>query len=235
MDENSDLIIAQEFDWLIKNEPTFRTNRNECIGKVGRTDGGEDIIIKIAFPEYYPFIRPDVYVVTNITHPNITSKQQLELQMLDAWEPTYRVKDILHSTRQLFLKSRPKEVAPVKQVNRTSSVESEILKVQQQINEITKQINASKAEKLSNAGVQSLAVGSMKISKKLDIECQILAINDLLTILEMKFEEAGIEQTDFFRLYRKYSRELYLQHKELEKTEDNNNVSVEKTERPLAN
>lgn len=235
MDENPDLILARELNWLMSNEPTFRTSKNECIGKVGRTDGGEDIIVKIVFPQFYPFMKPDVYVVTKLAHPNINSNQLLDLEILDMWEPTYRIKDILHSTRQLFLHSRPKVIETVKTTTQPSSVESEIMKVQKEINDVTKQINSRKAEQLSNAGVQSMAVGSLKITRKMDIECQILAITDLLSILEIKFEEAGIEQTDFFRLYRKYNREYYLQHKELEQLEDNDNVKIEKTQRPIAN
>ena len=52
MSDNPDLIIAQELDWIMRNEPTFSVNGNEFIGKVGRAPNGEDIIINIIVNDF---------------------------------------------------------------------------------------------------------------------------------------------------------------------------------------
>ncbi|MHA2277971.1 MAG: ubiquitin-conjugating enzyme E2 variant, partial [Candidatus Kariarchaeaceae archaeon] len=215
MSENPDLIIAQELDWIMRSEPTFSVNGNQFTGKVGRAPDGEDIIINIIVPEYYPFIKPEVKVLTNITHPNIAPDKTLDLQLLDMWDPNYRLKDIITSTRRLFIKSA-KSVSHVSTSQAVPSrSEQEILGVQSEIAEYNRKINELKAKNLKNAGISSFAVGSMQISKKLDLECQLLALDDLIELLEIKFEEADIDQTDFFRLYRKYRREWYIQNLEL--------------------
>ncbi|MFV2015037.1 MAG: ubiquitin-conjugating enzyme E2 variant [Candidatus Heimdallarchaeota archaeon] len=235
MSENPDLIIAQELDWIMRNEPTFSVNGNQFIGKVGRAPDGEDIIISIIVPEYYPFIKPEVKVVTNISHPNINPDRILDLQLLDMWEPNYRMKDIITSTRRLFVKSSKSiSIVSAPQVAPSRS-EQEIVEKQNEIAEYNKKINELKAAKLKNAGVNSIAVGSMQISRKFDLECQILALNDLVELLEVKFEEAEIDQTDFFRLYRRYRREGYIQSAELNKLIGEKNDYIKKTQRPITN
>lgn len=237
MSLNTDLILAQEFEWITRNEPTFRINGNQFTGKVGRTPDGEDIMISISVAEYYPIVRPEVTVIANIQHPNIDADKTLNLQMLDMWEPSYRVKDIIASTRRLFVKSgksiRPLAVQHSASVS--SPVEQEITLVQQQIADYNRKINDLKASKLKSAGVSSFAVGSMKISRKLDLECQLLALNELILLLEDKFEGADIDQTDFFRLYRKYTKEMYMQNAELKELTGENYDYVEKTKRPITN
>lgn len=235
MSDNPDLIIAQELDWIMRNEPTFSVNGNEFIGKVGRAPNGEDIIINIVIPEYYPFIKPEIKVITNISHPNITANRSLDLQLLDVWEPNYRMKDLITSTRRLFVKSsKSVSISSTPQATPSRS-EKEIVETQNEIAEYNRKINELKAEKLKNAGISSFAVGSMQISRKLDLECQSLALNDLVELLEVKFEEAEIDQTDFFRLYRKYRREWYIQYSELKQLTGERDDYVKKTQRPITN
>ncbi|MCE7736355.1 MAG: hypothetical protein GPJ54_15850 [Candidatus Heimdallarchaeota archaeon] len=235
MSDNPDLIIAQELDWIVRNEPTFSVNGNQFTGKVGRAPDGEDIIISIIVPEYYPFIKPEVKVITNISHPNINSDRSLDMQLLDMWEPNYRMKDIITSTRRLFVKSSKSISIASTPQSTPSRSEQEIIEIQNEIAEYNRKINELKAAKLKSAGIDSIAVGSMQISHKLDLECQILALNDLVELLEVKFEEADIDQTDFFRLYRKYRREWYIQNTELKKLVGERNDYIEKTQRPITN
>lgn len=235
MSDNPDLIIAQELDWIMRNEPTFSVNGNHFTGKVGRAPDGEDIIIDIVVPEYYPFIKPEVKVITHISHPNINSDRTLDIQLLDMWEPNYRMKDIITSVRRLFVKSSKSISIASTPQSAPSRSEQEIIEIQNEIAEYNRKINELKAAKLKSAGVNSIAVGSMQISHKLDLECQILALNDLVELLEVKFEEADIDQTDFFRLYRKYRREWYIQNTELKKLVGEQNDYIKKTQRPITN
>ena len=53
-------------------------------------------------------------------------------------------------------------------------------------------------------------------SEKLMIQAKSIAIADLLSTLDEKFKDGEISPVDFSKLYRKYTKELYLIHKELE-------------------
>jgi len=53
-------------------------------------------------------------------------------------------------------------------------------------------------------------------SEKLMIQAKSIAIADLLSTLDEKFKDGEISPVDFSKLYRKYTKELYLVHKELE-------------------
>ena len=106
MDVDTDKILAQEFDWIFKNEPTFQSSKDTFTGKVLITLSGEDIHITISVPEFYPIIRPAVMVLANIDHPNIDADKTLALQLLDEWEPSYRLKDVISAARRLFIRSK---------------------------------------------------------------------------------------------------------------------------------
>ncbi len=232
MDIDTGKIIAQELDWIFRNEPTFQAHGNAFVGKVGRTASGDDIRIRITLPEFYPVIRPDVNVLTEIRHPNINSNKTLALQLLDEWEPTYRLKDVISTTRRLFIRSRTSITRGVKDISMLEGkLEQEIVSLQKQIAEYNRKIAEIKTDQLQKAGVDVAVGGSFKISRQMDAECQVLAINDLLELITIKFEEADIDQVDFFRLYRKYIRELYIATRELLQIEGPN--YAEKTKRPI--
>lgn len=237
MDLNTDKIIAEEFDFIVRNEPSFNISGNQIVGKVGRTGDGDDILINISFPSFYPVVKPEVFVLNGLKHPNINSDMSLDLQILDEWEPFYRVKDVISSTRRLFIHSRARIVRVSPQISSrplvSTGLENEIGDLQNEIANLNKNINELKTSKLASAGVKSALTGSLPISKELDTECTVMALADLLELLEIKFEEADIDQTDFFRLYRKYVREYYILTQELSKTKVDYNDKITQTKRPI--
>lgn len=234
---DSDKIIAEEYRWIYDNEPTFQINGNVLTGKVGRSPNGESILISISIPEYYPVIKPDVRVITKISHPNIDDGMNLSLQMLDNWDPQFRLKDIIADSRRLFIKSKrsieTKETIQVQDSGSTANVlEGEILNLQRQLSDLNKQITTLKSERLQKAGIQQL--GTVKITEKADLLAMDRALADLLELLEIKFEDADIDQTDFFRLYRKYIKEKYISSHKLAQIEvGKNELSEKETKRPI--
>ncbi len=236
---DSDRIIAEEYRWVFDNEPTFHLNGNVLKGKVGRTPDGDSIVISITVPEFYPIIKPEIKVVTKISHPNIDENMNLSLQMMDEWEPSYRLRDIIANARRLFIKSK-RSIRSIKpslpkrsiQVEASSRLEDEILRLQKQITELNKQITDVKTDKLKQAGIQQSA--AFKVSAFSDLTAQLNALEDLIELLEIKFEDADIDQTDFFRLYRKYIKEKYVCTQKLSKIEvDKNDVSKKNANRPI--
>lgn len=234
MDIDTEKIVAQEFDWVFRNEPTFQLQGNTFTGKIGRTPTGDDIRIKLALPEFYPIMRPTIEVLADISHPNINSDKTLALQLLDEWEPVYRLKDVISAARRLFIRSRTSIKSGIKVIPQVDNrFEQEIISLQKQIGEYNDKITEQKMQQLQEAGIHGAAIGPFKISKELDVECHILALNDLVDLIIIKFEDADIDQIDFFRLYRKYIRELFLVTKELQQLKGKN--YAKETKRPITN
>ncbi len=235
MNIDTDKIIAQEFAWVTNNEPTFQVNGNIVIGNIGRAPNGDPIRLRILIPEYYPIVKPDVKILTPINHPNIDSESNLALQILDEWEPSYRLKDIISNARRLFLKSS--RAIRATQINKSANInhyETEILKLQREIANYNKKITDLKSKQLQKAGVNEIGIGAFKVSKEIDMKCQLLALNDLLELITIKFEEADLDQTDYFRLYRKYIKEKYLIEHEYNKIKENSHgIPEKKKEKPI--
>ncbi|NHJ39686.1 MAG: hypothetical protein FK731_06595, partial [Asgard group archaeon] len=53
-------------------------------------------------------------------------------------------------------------------------------------------------------------------SQELLLQAKAVALADLLVTLDEKFKDGEISPIDFAKLYRKYTKELYMVHKELE-------------------
>ncbi|MHA2249699.1 MAG: ubiquitin-conjugating enzyme E2 [Candidatus Kariarchaeaceae archaeon] len=222
-------IIAEEIDWIYRNEPTFHSYDNSFTGKIGRTESGEDIRIQLTLPEFYPIIRPDVQVLAEIQHPNINPDKTLDLQLLDEWEPIYRLKDVISAARRLFIRSRSSIKSISKSVPREDNIlEQEIIAIQKDIADYNQKITELKSQQLQKAGIQTGAVGALKISKQLDAECHLLALNDLIELIIVKFEEADIDQVDFFRLYRRYIKEQYIVTQEVQQLQRNDYAKAKK-------
>ena len=237
MNIDSDRIIAQEIAWINQNEPTFLGKKNTFTGKVGRTMSGESIQLEIKLPQFYPVIRPELRILNNIDHPNIESGGYLNLQIVEEWDPQFRLKDVLLNVRRLLIRSKRSitDRRPVIKTE-TSHIVMEIQNLQREITAYNKQITDLKSEQLNRAGVSGVSIDSLKISRKMDYQCQLHALDDLLELLEIKFEEAELDQTDFFRLYRRYVREKYVYQQEIVKVEEKlHELPKEKTKRSLAN
>ncbi|MCY3411314.1 MAG: hypothetical protein INQ03_06725 [Candidatus Heimdallarchaeota archaeon] len=231
-------IIAEEYKWIYDNEPTFKVQGNTTTGKVGRSPNGESILISIMLPEFYPIVKPEVKVLTPIKHPNIDENMNLSLQMLDEWEVNYRLRDIIANTRRLFIKSRKsiedrKTDQIIVEKSRSTELENEIRILQNEITNLNRKITETKNSRLQKAGLQNL--DTITISRNSDLKAEVQALNDLIELLEIKFEEAEIDQTDFFRLYRKYLKERYISEHELLSVEVNRNDISEKEKRAIRN
>lgn len=230
---DSDKIIAEDYKWVFENEPTFNINGNILTGKVGRSPNGDSILISMTVPEFFPIIRPEVKVITSISHPNIDEQMNLSLQILDEWDPIYRLKDIIANVRRLFIKSKAsiKDKSRIIQIQ-SSNLEEEILNLQKQISEINKTITEVKNNKLEQSGI--IKSTTHKVTENSMLNSNLLALEDLLELLEIKFEEAEIDQTDFFRLYRRYIKERYICASKLNSFEvKKNDISEQKTKRPI--
>ncbi len=217
---NFEKTLREERAYLAKNEPTFYqegASGNVYVGKVGRLPTGEDIRLRIELPEFYPVVRPTVSVVPIIDHPNVNPNGRLDLLILDQWEPTYRLKDIIGAARRLFIHSKIAGVRrsqPVQEIrtapqpstpvdNEMITLQAEIATLKQQLAELETQSRKKQEVFLQSKGMNPL--DSQKIDPLVDMQAELQALDDLLLLLNDKFEEAEIDQTDFFRLFKHYT------------------------------
>ncbi|RMG26138.1 MAG: hypothetical protein D6732_21585 [Methanobacteriota archaeon] len=218
-----DKVLKEERKYLAKNEPTFYQddpNGRIFVGKVGRLATGEDIRIRIEFPEFYPIVKPVVKVSPSMSHPNVDNDGNLDLQLLAEWEPSYRVKDIISAARRLFIHSRnlaqrktPTQT-PVQVQASPTITDTELERLAAQVESLQKELALLEAQ-----GRQQLEASFKKqgfdlqklpnVSPEKELKAELMALEDLLELLDFKFEEAEIDQTDFFRLFKHYSAEWF--------------------------
>ncbi len=239
-------ILEEEKTYLQNNEPTF--NQSDATGrvftgKVGRLQSGEDIQVQITFPDFYPIEKPIIKVLTDMEHPNVNTNSSLDLAILDYWEPDFRIKNVLGDVRRLFIRSKKvikikpqKSVEPVSVNPQTIQLVGEIETLQRQITELDKQIQEKKITVMNKQGVS--VQSAIKVSLKDELDCEFHALNDLLELLDYKFEDAEIDQTDYFRLYKHYTKEHYKLSEQLkslnsEKQENEEYVVSNKKEKRL--
>ncbi|MCK5158364.1 MAG: hypothetical protein KAR08_04365, partial [Candidatus Heimdallarchaeota archaeon] len=157
------------------------------------------------------------------------------------WKPDVHVYQVIHALQNLFKKVPPQftDTAGAKIKSKKATVQSidsarsanqqKVDTVNQTITSLQDEIRAKDDElrklraelvKGSNekiAKVEDIVLPKDKAkSEKLMIQAKSIAIADLLSTLDEKFKDGEISPVDFSKLYRKYTKELYLIHKELE-------------------
>ena len=131
----------------------------------------------------------------------------MSLQLLEEWNPVYRIKHIIGAARRLFLDS--KRLIREEKPEEKKKVIDEYSTLQDKIEEMEKRVSNS-SDEMKNAynliGDDELTKEVYK-HKKAVSEASIL---NLIKLIEIKFEDAIIDEIVFFKLFKKYTREYYL-------------------------
>lgn len=208
-----------------------------------QTPSGEQVVdVEILVPLKYPQFPPRVFVLgKNIQHPNIEKNGNILLQITHNWRPDIHVYQVVHSLQDLFKKVPPQftgdsGVKIVKQkaiVQESSSVRTnnqlKVMNVNETITDLQEKIKQRDEElrklrtelvKGSNetvSTVEDIILPKDKAkSQELLLQAKAVALADLVATLDEKFKDGEINPIDFAKLYRKYTKELYIAHKELE-------------------
>ena len=247
---NFEKVLKEERKYLAKNEPTFYQadpDGRVFVGKVGRLATGEDIRIRIEIPEFYPIVKPTVTVMPEMVHPNVDGNGRLDLRLLNEWEPSYRVKDIIAAARRLFIHSRnlarkrverhvaqtprPVEPQPVLDME-LEQLQNRVADLQKQLSKIERETREKREASFKRQGVQVVT----NASPELELKAELQALGDLLELLDIKFEDAEIDQTDFFRLFKHYMAMKFKTEEKLAELSGGYNYVVsnkKKTEEPI--
>lgn len=210
-----------------------------------KTPQGERAIpVEVLVPLKYPEYPPKVMVLEkSIQHPNIEKNGNVLLKITHEWKPDVHVYQVIHALQNLFKKVPPQfsdagGAKPPKQKATVQSVDTErtanqqkvivinqtITSLQDKIKEKDEELRKLRAELVKGTNETITRVEDMDMvlpkdkvkSEKLMIQAKSVALADLLSTLDEKFKDGEISPVDFSKLYRKYTKELYLIHKELE-------------------
>lgn len=207
------------------------------------TPSGEQTIdVEILVPLKYPQYPPRVLVLSkNIQHPNIEKNGNVLLQITHDWRPDIHVYQVVHSLQDLFKKVPPqftddggvkivKQKAKVQESSTIGTVnQQKVMNVNENITDLQEKIKQRDEElrslrtqlvKDSNetvTTVEDIVLQKDRLeSQELLLQAKAVALADLLVTLDEKFKDGEISPIDFAKLYRKYTKELYMVHKELE-------------------
>ncbi|WP_455463591.1 ubiquitin-conjugating enzyme E2 [Candidatus Hodarchaeum mangrovi] len=204
---------------------TYTTNR-----------GRNMFTFEIFLPEYFPNVPPVVTAVGWMDHPNIDEDGFVQLRILENWRAEFHLYQVIialknlmsrvppaprgetaRSVRDTVIKiteSPPRYIEPTVNAE-TDSLRKELINLNQTLQEKEEELARLRARQM----VQTESSGEEKRpqrSTKDDLESERIAISELLASLEDRYAAGEISIFEYSRLYKKYSKDLYLIRKELD-------------------
>ncbi|MHA1912458.1 MAG: ubiquitin-conjugating enzyme E2 variant [Candidatus Kariarchaeaceae archaeon] len=216
-------ILAEEFQLMISKEPSFSVVNGDLRHWSGLVN---QLTIDILLNEMHPFVSPVTKIRGSLKHPNINPDGTLSLQILDEWEPRYRIPDLLAAIRRLFSHSTPSSSprtvssfpsaptyssAPVSSRTVSDNYEQlqfDIVGYQEEIETLNEQLSTKRASLVKETA--SYKKNQLKSSPVIEKKAELTAVIDLLELIEVKYEEADIDQVEYVRLFKKYIKRKYI-------------------------
>jgi ubiquitin-protein ligase len=209
------------------------------------TDSGKQAInIEIFIPLKFPEYPPRIFVLdSNIHHPNLETDGNVLLRITHEWDPEVHVYQVVQALQELFkkvppmIKSHPRQKSKEKQATvqtkestttpkqreveslqaKITEIQAKIKKKDQELGRIQAEVGKKSNEKVTT--IENLEVLLPKDKKKREqllLQAEKVAISDLLSTLDGKFKDGEINPVDFAKLYRRFSKDLYIAQKKLE-------------------
>ncbi|MBD3192263.1 MAG: hypothetical protein GF308_16610 [Candidatus Heimdallarchaeota archaeon] len=198
-----------------------------------------EVLIPLKFPQYPPRV---IVLDKNVHHPNIESDGNVLLRITHSWSPDTHVYQVILAAQDLFQKVPPTfgdrsrrqvdQQASVQSRSSTSSpsqrkvqdVQSSIKGLQREIESRDAELAELRAQLVESASERVTTVDSLEMllpkdrstRERLHLQAKHVALSDLLSTLDAKFKDGEISPVDFSKLYRRYTKELYLVYKQLD-------------------
>lgn len=212
---------------------------------VSSASGERKIPVEVLVPLKYPEYPPKVMVLyKNIRHPNIEKNGNVLLNITHDWKPDVHVYQVIHALISLFMKVPPqfndapgeiREVSPkaivqtketvatpnqqkVEDINETITTLQEKIRMRdEELRKLRAELVKGTSEVKTKIEDEDLVLHkNMDKNETLLLQAKSVALADLLSTLDEKFKDGEISPVDFAKLYRKYSKELYIVHKKME-------------------
>ncbi len=204
---------------------TYTTNR-----------GRNMFTFELFLPEYFPNVPPVVTAIGWMDHPNIDKDGFIQLRILDNWRAEFHLYQVIIALKNLMSRVPP---APRGETARSvrdtmvrlteptsekpgsrSTVETKALRTE--LSSLNARLTA-KDEELARFRARSMMKTEessrsvkMKVTDQEELESERIAISDLLSSLEDRYAAGEISIFEYSRLYKKYTKELYLLRKQLQ-------------------
>ena len=205
---------------------TYTTNR-----------GRNMFTFEIFLPEFFPNVPPVATAVGFMDHPNIDSDGFVQLRILDNWRAEFHLYQVIIALKNLMsrvpptprgqtaktardvvsrITQAPPRQEPVQARNQaeTSALRVELSAVNQQLRERDEEIAKLRARQVVHT--ESTSAPRPSLTALEELESERIATSDLLAALEDRYASGEISIFEYSRLYKKYSKELYVLKRELE-------------------
>ncbi len=242
---DKDFILAREAQLVYSNSAAFGFNPvGDSLARwkgtlTYTTNRGRNMFtFEIFLPEYFPNVPPVVTAVGFMDHPNIDDDGFVQLRILDNWRAEFHLYQVIIALKNLMSRVPPTpkgEIArsvrdtvarltetPAIATNKTTSAETTVLRTE--MSSLTKQMQ-EKEEELARLRAQQMTQAQpsandeiKSLSARDNMESERIAISELLAALEDRYASGEISIFEYSRLYKKYSKELYIIRKQLEYT-----------------
>ncbi len=204
---------------------TYTTNR-----------GRNMFTFEIFLPEYFPNVPPVVTAIGWMDHPNIDKDGFIQLRILDNWRAEFHLYQVIIALKNLMSRVPPtprgETAKSVRDTmvritepaieNRDSRSAAETKALRTELTAKNAQLTA-KDEELARLRARSMMSSEessktlrMEVTDQQVLESERIAISDLLSSLEDRYAAGEISIFEYSRLYKKYTKELYLLRKQLE-------------------
>lgn len=198
-----------------------------------------EVLVPLKFPQYPPRV---IIKDKSIVHPNVEKDGNVLLQITHEWKPDKHVYQVIKALEGLFEKVPPKTTSgkvtrqkasvqtwetvatpnrkKVEDINVTiSELQKKIRKKDDEIRKLRAEVVKGSDEKISRIeNLDVLLPSDKRQSEKILLQAQSVALADLLSTLDEKFKDGEISPVDFAKLYRRYTKEMYITHKKLEQS-----------------
>jgi ubiquitin-protein ligase len=204
---------------------TYTTNR-----------GRNMFTFEIFLPEYFPNVPPVVTAIGWMDHPNIDKDGFIQLRILDNWRAEFHLYQVIIALKNLMSRVPPTprgetaksvrdtmvrlaesttEKSDPKSTMETKALRTELSSLNAQLTVKDEELARLRARTMMSSEETSRSRSS-KVSDQEKLESERIAISDLLSSLEDRYATGEISIFDYSRLYKKYTKELYLLRKQLQ-------------------
>ncbi len=205
---------------------TYTTNR-----------GRNMFSFEIFLPEYFPNVPPVVTAVGWMDHPNIDQDGFIKLRILDNWRAEFHLYQVLIALKNLMsrvpptpkgetaksvrdtmarLTETPSETREPRTSAEMTALRKELTTLNTQITAKDEELARFRARNMLKTDTSSPPRASTRISSQEELESEHIALSDLLSSLEDRYAAGEISIFEYSRLYKKYTKELYLVKKQME-------------------
>ncbi len=200
------------------------------------TRGRNMFTFEVFLPEYFPNVPPVVTAIGFMDHPNIDEDGFVQLRILDNWRAEFHLYQVIIALKNLMsrvpptpkgetaksvrdtvarLTETPPVVAKQKTSAETTALRTEISSLSHKMQEKDEELARLRAQQVVQ--VQSSRSDEQpSLSAQDNLESERIALSDLLASLEDRYAAGEISIFEYSRLYKKYTKELYMIRKQLE-------------------